>query len=206
MTPIVRCAAWVMLATSAAVLAAGCSKEMTPSEGMIRAACAGDAAAIERLVNSGIPVDVTDDQNNTALIWAVHCCKVNVVQKLIELGADVNHVNERGFTPLIYTATPLRGQNLRGTQAERNEIARLLIEHGADVNRVVEGGNTALHFAVDDKNLGLVQMLLVAGADRHAKTRQGHTPLDVAKFPVLAPNSQVIKALEEAEARPSTDP
>lgn len=168
-----------------------------------RAACNGDVAECERLVKGGLSVDTTDDDGVTALSWAVFYCKIDVVRKLIELRADVNHVDQRAaYTPLMYTATTLRGHNLRGTQAERNEIARLLIQHGADVNHAMSDGRasgdgqTTLHFAATDKNIGLVRTLLAAGANRNAKETTGWTPLDMAKFPDYAPNDEVIKALE----------
>jgi ankyrin repeat protein len=169
------------------------------------AACDGNVAECERLVKAGVPVDSTDDEGVTALDWAVFCCKPDTVRKLIELGADVNHIDRRGaFTPLMYTATTLRGHNLRGTQEERNQIARLLIEHGADVNhamgdgRTIGSGETTLHFAAVDKNAGLVRMLLAAGANPNVKSNQGYTPLDVARFPDYAPNDAVIAELKQA--------
>jgi ankyrin repeat protein len=61
----------------------------------------------------------------------------------------------------------------------------------------IGSGQTALHFAAKDKNPGLVRMLLAAGANRSAKSNQGYTPLDVAKFPDYAPNTEVIKTLEK---------
>jgi len=58
------------------------------------------------------------------------------------------------------------------------------------------GGKTVLHFAAEDKNVGLVRTLLAAGANRNAKSNQGYTPLDMAKFPDYAPNQEVITALK----------
>lgn len=191
-----------VLAISIIILVAGCSKK-SAADPLINAACEGHAEKCERLVKDGLPVDATDDQGDTALSWAVFNCKIDVARKLLELGADVNHANKRGFTPLMYTATTLRGHFLRGTQEERNEIARLLIQHGADVNHamgdghVIGSGETTLHFAAADKNADLVRILLAAGANRNAQVwPHGWTPLDIAKFPDYAPNNEVISMLE----------
>ena len=195
---------FVMLAV--ALLVAGCGKHGA-EELLINSACEGDVGRCERLIEGGEPVDAVDSQGDTALVWAVYCCKVDVVRRLIELGADVNHVDNHfdgygGCTPLVYTATTLRGHVLNGTPAERTQIAKLLIEHGADVNkgigdgRAKGSGETALHFAAIDKNVTLVRLLLSSGANRNAKDTSGLTPLDVAKFPDYAPNDEVIKALE----------
>lgn len=160
------------------------------------AACDGNAAECERLVKHGLPVDTIDSEGVPALSWAVYYCKIGVVQKLIELGADVNHVDPGGYTPLMYTAASLRGIGLLGTQKQRNAIAKLLIKHGANVNAAMDGGQTTLHFAAADRNVDLVRMLIAAGAKRNVKSNQGYTPLDVARFPDYAPNDAVIRALE----------
>ena len=162
----------------------------------------GDVARCERLVKGGIAVDTPDGEGDTALDWAVYSCKIDVVRKLIELGANVNHSDGRGLTPLMFTATALEGHFLKGTQVQRNQIAQILIEQGADVNlaagngRALGDGQTTLHFAATDRNAELVRMLLAAGVNRSARTNQGYTALDVAKVPDYAPNEEVIRALE----------
>jgi ankyrin repeat protein len=190
-----------MLTTALVFLAAGCSRKGAAGP-LIDAACHGNVARCEQLVKRGFAVDATDSEGNTALDWAVYYCKVDVVLKLVELGANVNHANDWHFEPLEYTASPLRGRSLHGTQEERNEIARILIQHGANVNhaigngRAIGSGQPVLHFAAADRNAGLVRILLEAGANRNAKSNQGYTPLDVAKSPNYAPNDEVIRAFE----------
>ena len=180
----------------------GCSKQL-PVDVLITAASDGNVAECERLIKNGLPVDATDDSGDTALNWAVYNCKAEVVQKLIQLGANVNHIDQLGMTPLMHTATALRGRFLRGTQEQRTEIARVLIEHGANVNRgmgngrLAATGQTALHFAACDKNVQLVRLLLSSGANPKAKDTHGLTPLDMAKAPVIAPNEEVVRALRK---------
>ena len=113
----------------AVLLIGGCAKR-SPVQSLIDAASGGDVAQCEQLVKSGVPVDGTDNGGDTALDWAIYRHQVSVVQKLIELGADVNHADhgrgyEVGLTPLMYTATPLRGRKHQDpeTMAVRNQIA-----------------------------------------------------------------------------------
>ena len=39
-------------------------------------------------------------------------------------------------------------------------------------------------------------MLLAAGANKNVRTGPGYTPMDIARFPDYAPNTEVINALE----------
>jgi ankyrin repeat protein len=199
--PVVVLGGLILLGTSGALNA----WERSRLGPLHRAAWDGDVAECERLVKEGSAVDATDGGGVTALSWAVFHCNVDVVRKLIELGADANHVDNRGrLTPLMYTATTLRGHKLHGSQEQRTEIAHLLIRHGADVNRAmgdgrtIGSGQTTLHFAAKDKNVDLVRVLVAAGADPNLKESHGWTPLDIAKFPDYAPNDEVIRALESA--------
>ena len=165
------------------------------------AAADGNVAECERLVKSGYPVDATDNSGDTALNWAVYSRRIDVVRKLLDLGAEINHRSKPWrLTPLMYTATPFRGHLVEGPQGERNEVARVLIERGADVNLAADDGSTALHFAATDRNARLARMLLGAGARRDAKTAQGYTPMDLARFPDYAPNDDVIAALQPTAA------
>ena len=191
----------LLLVGVAIVLAAGCARKGSGAA-LIEAASEGDSSRCERLVRRGVFVDATDADGDTAMDWAIYYCHADAVRTLLKLGADVNHADSGNFTPLLYTAAPLRGRFLRGTQAERNEIAQMLIRHGADVNHamgdghLIGSGQTTLHFAAIDRNADLVRTLLASGANPNVKSNQGYTPLDVAKFPNYAPNNEVINALE----------
>ena len=175
-------------------------RKRSPAEELLDAASNGDAAKCVQLIKSGVPVESIDSAGRTALDWAVEKQHIEVVQTLLDMGANVNHVDtHNGATPLMYTAVAL---NWKGwppsTRDERNRIAVLLIEHGANVNYAEPEGNTTLHLAVQDRNPELIRILLKAGASKAPKTKQGYTPLDMARAPVYAPNDAVIEALEKS--------
>ena len=71
------------------------------------------------------------------------------------------------------------------TAAEQSEIDKFLNVHGTDVKkRVGEDGGTLLHLAAEDKDasLALVKYLISQGADVHAKSYGGSTPLHWAAY------------------------
>src|SRR5690606_11338105 len=61
------------------------------------------------------------------------------------------------------------------------ETVRALVKQGADVNAAQGDGMTALHWAAQNGDAELVSMLLYAGANARAVTRNGaFTPLHLA--------------------------
>ncbi|MBL8872863.1 MAG: ankyrin repeat domain-containing protein [Planctomycetaceae bacterium] len=97
---------------------------------------------------------------------------------LIGKGADVNVSTKMGYTPLWIVAS-------REKEATDNiEIARLLLAAGADTEAfprtVIDEpiGRTALHVAVSKLNTELVRLLVVHGADVHARDSNGNTVQD----------------------------
>lgn len=71
---------------------------------------------------------------------ALHEVKtVEDAKYLIAKGADVNHKNKYGWTPLHYAVT-----------FYRKEIAELLLSHQADINAKNQDGDTALHLITQD--------------------------------------------------------
>jgi ankyrin repeat protein len=88
-------------------------------------------------------------------------------------------------TALLYGATPTArvGGSPVADEAMRGDIAavRSSLQQGADVNAAQGDGMTALHWAAERGNPELARVLLAAGANTAAATRNGHhTPLHVA--------------------------
>ena len=74
----------------------------------------------------------------------VACIKGNldVVQTLITLGADLNVLDEHGYTPLI---TAVKCGNL--------ELVELLHDYGCDINVTASNGWSLLHIAVSEGHI-----------------------------------------------------
>ena len=51
-------------------------------------------------LHHGVPINATDDQGNTALHYAAEAGHLEVVQLLVEIGADASVVNKVGCSPL----------------------------------------------------------------------------------------------------------
>ena len=86
---------------------------------------------------------------------------------------------------------------LRAAQSNDATVALAAIEDGIDVNAKAADGTTALHWAVYNDTLALVERLIAAGADVTTANEFGSTPLAEA---ATVGNAAVIAALLEAGA------
>lgn len=154
-------------------------------------------------------INAVDQSNSTMLLDAIHHPSAwpddqpSLVRLLLEHGADPNHQDINGCTPLHlshrpdtvrvlleYGATadipnrdgecPLYTQVVHnGERPTRSEVLKLLIEHGANVNSdsKMPDGMTPLACAASMGRSAVVNLLLEHGADTHSKTNQEETPL-----------------------------
>ena len=58
----------------------------------------GDAAAVARAIEDGMPVDATDITDNPAIVMAAMFGHEDVVKVLLDAGADFRHKNAKGKT------------------------------------------------------------------------------------------------------------
>lgn len=88
----------------------------------------------------------------------IHGSKADVAAAL-EQGADLTETDEYGFNPLVEAAI-----------MQKVDVAELLLQRGAQVDMPDVTGRTALHWAADNHNMALCQLLLKHKANPNSYT------------------------------------
>lgn len=148
-----------------------------------------DREAIRALVLQHANLNTPQPDGTTALEWAAHWNDVEMVNLLLQAGADPKLANRYGATPLSEAAalgnaaileallkagadarsrTTADGETVLMTAARSGsvEAVRALVEHGAEVNATENyRGQTALMWAAAERHPAVVKLLLEHGAD-----------------------------------------
>lgn len=106
----------------------------------------------------------------------------SAVTLLLNSGVDINQVDEKGDTALIFAVGN-----------EKEEIVDELLVAGADVNIAGKNGKTALMRAAFTDNELIAESLLLYGADTKLVSDKGQTALDIAEKVASDEMIQLIK-------------
>jgi len=139
------------------------------AEDVPAAAIVGDADAVRRLLDLGLPVDALDNQGCSSLLRAAGGGHRAVVDLLLARGADPQLAANSGATPLS-AAVSMR----------HVDIVDRLIASGASLEQKLPGELTVLMVACALGLPDLAARLLAAGADVHASDSQGRMALHCA--------------------------
>jgi hypothetical protein len=138
---------------------------------LVQYAAAGDAVTVELLLAAGVSAKAAEPVwQVTPLHNAAAQGHARLVARLLELGADVNARDARGYTPLIDAA-----------YGGRDAIVKQLLAAGARSDVRPTDGPTALIAAVQAESPAVVELLLAAGADPNLADTAGQTPLAAAE-------------------------
>ena len=136
----------------------------------------GNLAAVEQFVAVGVSVNMTDDLADvnhngcwpTALHVAATRGNAQMVQRLLDLGADLDAVDWTGARPMHKAAT---------SYSSNAATVRCLLEAGQNLDITDFKERTPLHLAAELGRTENVRALLEIGADVSAGDYAGHTPL-----------------------------
>lgn len=151
-------------------------KQFTIVDGAYRA---GDLAALKAAL--GDPADFPNclqphdlGVGDYPMEYAIYWGPLHFIIALIEAGADVNYPDRSGFPSLIAA--------LSSDRPNRLAVLTLLLDNGADAGQRGINDWTPLHYAVVQRDLPAVELLLEYGADPSLRTRIDDctTPLEDA--------------------------
>jgi ankyrin repeat protein len=147
------------------------SKGKTP---LIHAVQFMNLKVISALIDAGADVDEAGAEPNfrgkTPLMYAGKALLLNeeLINVLVNAGANVNARDENGGTPLIYAAI----------NSHTSKAVAALIKSGANVNDATNYGSTALMYAAQyNLYVDTIEILLEKGAEIEARTSNGDTAL-----------------------------
>jgi ankyrin repeat protein len=131
----------------------------------------GDTKIVEELLAKGADPNALASRKTSPLSAAAFYCREDILPLLIEHGADIDSVDESGYTPLMGSI-----QNCAD-----GGFAAVLLRFGAKVNLISDDGATALNVAAFYGNEAAVHVLIAAGADLTSKWGGDGTALEIAR-------------------------
>ena len=103
------------------------------------------------------------------LYVAILCGRPQIVQLLIDMGANIESTYYKNDRPLLFAM-----------KFNKEEIVKVLIQNGADVNTKNQKGYTPLILASHYNQFEVVQILIDFGASIESRSLTGHTSLHYA--------------------------
>ncbi|XP_055957363.1 protein TANC1 isoform X2 [Patella vulgata] len=168
--------------------------EPTKSEAIHQAfvtgAASGNKHICEYLLHStdGKGLDLPDTYlEETALTAACRHGKREIVEYLIDEGANMHAPNSKSFSPLLCAV-----------KAGRWEVADMLLQFGASIEQTDKYGRTPLMIAASEGHIAVLEMLLHKGAQYNLMDKEGLTALC---WGCLKGHLHIVKTLHERGAQ-----
>lgn len=150
------------------------------------AAASSYPESVSYFLEKGLDLESKNLEGSTPLgIAAAYCDNPQVLQTLIDAGADIHTINNAGENLLI---TAARNPN--------PEITKFVLKLGFDIeDRDNEGFTALLNAACYQSNTDVLDILINAGANLYAKTNSGDNPFHIA---ALSKNKEVARYVSTA--------
>ena len=160
---------------------------MTPAV----AALAGRHFQVAQVLHrNGSSVDLRGFSKWSPLHSAAHYGDLEMVQILLDYGADIGALDKNGSSPLHCAS--------HGFFDGSRDVVRLLLDQGADPNLQTQNASTPLHLALQHGKIEIARLLVERAASVEAQDKYGRTALD---FALGEQRDEIIKLLMEHSAR-----
>ncbi len=190
---------------------------------LMYAADAGNEDAAKCIIDVTSNINEVDDSyQQTALYRAVLKNHPNIVELLIQKGADVNLEDENGQTALwlaclkgpletVQTITAVDGVFLDikndlgwaplhlAVITNQMPIVKHLVDMGVNINEPGRNLKTALHIALLNRYFQIAEFLITCGADLNVQDENDQTPLCLV---TVTPHLELAKRMIELGANP----
>ena len=154
-------------------------------------AARGDILTVEALVDSGTDVNSVDENQQTALHYAAMHSREEVIDSLIERGADVNATDLKGGFSALHWVVINADPHLHSDHVSKS--LKALVNGGCKVNGIDFNFATPLHIAAQKGNKTCIETLIKLGADPDKADITGRSCYDIAKNEEIR---QLIKRLQ----------
>jgi ankyrin repeat protein len=143
---------------------------------MNAAASSRDLSLLNLLVKNVKNINQTNAKGVSPLALAVSNNSPEVVQWLIEKGANVNTVDQSGDNLAVYLIQSYNPQKAEEFEAK----LKILTDKGFAFDKVQANGNSLYHLAIAKNNLALIKRLETLKVDVNLKNKEGYTALHKA--------------------------
>jgi len=144
---------------------------------------------VVELAREGVSSACDPDLASILLVRLSGYGNAEIVQWLLDGGANPNYRDQAGTTPLLATCEV--------DSVGNEEIIQLLIENGADPNAHARGGRTPLQWAVAWKLLPQIELLLEMGGDPEILTDDPDDQVDSFTVARRTGNREIVALLSQ---------
>tara|TARA_R110000751_G_scaffold98096_5_gene190959 strand:+ start:60735 stop:61868 length:1134 start_codon:yes stop_codon:yes gene_type:complete len=159
---------------------------------------------VELLLKKGAKVQLANSNRFTPIIQACRYGNTEIINALLDKGADANSTIEDGtsafqlcagsattedLTRMVSLGANINAQNSDGQTAlmwaanfGKAENLNYLVSKGANINQQSQQGYSPLFFAIKSHNLEVVKAAIANGADLFATTRDGTTAAQLGVY------------------------
>lgn len=143
---------------------------------LVEACLNHDIYGVDFLIEKGVDINRANEEGTTPLIAACYAGNITIVERLVELGANIDKegcVYNKELMRVVCEGTPL----IVATKMKKSDIVASLVERGADIDKRYEFGKTALIYAVENESEDIVKTLIDNGANINVVPMDKNTAL-----------------------------